>query len=257
MKTNPKDATPIRPVKRDSAPERPSGSYAALPDAVTGSPSFVNLGDAAVRLLLELVRHHDGYNNGLLHTTYTALRGRGLGSQSKVQKAFVELIEAGFIVKTRGGGINAGPDTYALTWLPATSKDRTGNPKDMPLLPKPYPINKFLLASTAPKEKTLRGAARQSRSAKMEREIHSDDAPSAVATSSNSAPCIGNTVLLSPGGTVKRQKTTKTVPPQDTDHSVPGYRLSRPAIPHCAAGEYGFDKFRTARRFRPPFRVTL
>jgi hypothetical protein len=174
---NLKDKTPIRREKRDLAPEKPPGAYAALPDSVTDSPNYISLSDAAVRLLVELVRHHDGWNNGLLHTAYTALRKRGLGSQSKVQKAFDELVNAGFIVKTRNGGLNTGPDMYALTWLPPSRTDRAGNQKDMPLLPKTYPINSFLNVPFPIRQKSLRGAARRSMTAKIARELAGDEAP--------------------------------------------------------------------------------
>lgn len=251
MMLNSKDATPMRPTKREAAPEKPSGSYAALPDAVTGSPAFINLSDAAVRLLVELVSHHDGWNNGILHTTYTALRTRGLGSQSKVERAFTVLIESGFIVKTRNGGLNLGPDTYALTWLPPSPKDRAGNEKYMPLLPKPYPINRFLITNIVKKEKTLKGAARLSRAARVAREILSEDARDVVSDvgqpiDHQSIPVhsTGNTVLLSMGGTVKQRKTLKTVPPKDTDCAVQRYGLSRPSLQNYAAHRYGKVSFR-------------
>ncbi len=251
MMFNMKDATPMRPTKREAAPEKPSGSYAALPDAVTGSPAFINLSDAAVRLLVELVSHHDGWNNGILHTTYTALRTRGLGSQSKVERAFTELIESGFIVKTRNGGLNLGPDTYALTWLPPTSKDRLGNEKNMPLLPKPYPINKFMVINIVRKEKTLKGAARHSRAARVARDIHGEDERDVVSdvgqpieNQSLPAHSTGNTALLSMGGTVKQRKTPKTVPPKDTDCALHGYGLSRPSLQNYSAHRYGRISFR-------------
>lgn len=251
MMMNMKDATPMRPAKREAAPEKPSGSYAALPDAVTGSPAYINLSDAAVRLLVEMVSHHDGWNNGILHTAYTALRTRGLGSQSKVERAFTELIEAGFILKTRNGGLNQGPDTYALTWLPPTSKDRAGNEKYMPLLPRPYPINKFLVTNIVRKEKTLKGAARNSRAARVAREIHGEDSRDVVsdvglpiAHQSIPAQSTGNTVLLSMGGTVKQRKTTKTVPPKDTDCAAQRYGLSRPSLQSYAAHRYGVISYR-------------
>ena len=248
---NMKDATPMRTTKREAAPEKPSGNYAAFPHAVTGSPAFINLSDAAVRLLVELVSHHDGWNNGILHTTYTALRTRGLGSQSRVESAFTELIESGFIVKTRNGGLNLGPDTYALTWLPPSPKDRAGKEKYMPLLPKPYPFNKFMVTNIVRKEKVLKGAARQSHAARVAREIHGEDARDVVSAvglpiehQSLPAHSTGNTVLLSMGGTVEQRKTTKTVPPKDTDCAVHRYGLSRPSIQNYSAHRYGRVSFR-------------
>lgn len=261
MNINPRDHTPMRAGKRESAPEKPSGSYAAMPDAVTQSPAYINLTDAAVRLLLELVHHHDGFNNGLLHTTYTALQLRGLGSHNKVERAFGELMNSGFIIKTRNGGLNAGPDCYALLWLPATPKDRAGEAKDMPLLPKPYPINRFLLTSSAPREKMLKGAARQSRSAKMAKTIHGDVeqtgsvCPVSTEHPAISAQYIGNTALLAMGGTVETAKMPETVPPMGSGYPAQGVRLSRPSKQCYPAHGDSWKKFRSARRFKTPYRI--
>jgi hypothetical protein len=269
MKTNPRDHTPMHANKRESAPEKPSGSYAAIPDAVIKSQAYINLSDAAVRLLVELVSHHDGFNNGMLHTAYTALAKRGLGSHNKVERAFGELMNSGFIIKTRSGGLNAGPDCYALLWLPATPKDRAGNQKDMPMLPRPYPINRFMIVHTAPREKMLKGAARQSRSAKMEKMILGDDeqicsvSPASIEHLANPAQehlttpaqYIGNTVLLAMGGTVEMAKAPETVPPKGADYPAHGNGLSRPSKQRYPAQGDSWAKFLSIRRFKPPYRI--
>jgi len=64
---------------------------------------------------------HDGKNNGHLHLSAKWLRGRGWKSNDGIQKAKLELLERGLIVKTREGGLNAGPDRYAVTWLAITN----------------------------------------------------------------------------------------------------------------------------------------
>lgn len=226
--------------KRESAPEKLTGGYAALPDSVTASQPYIHLSDAAVRLLMELIRHHDGWNNGLLHTSYTALASRGLGSKSKVERAFRELLDAGFIVQTRSGGLNKGPDTYALTWLPPSRTDRRGESKVMPLLPSPYPINRFLVVKTAPRGHILRGAARRSRTASVAREIHGEDATGIVNPAGSNVPVAaattGITVLFPPQGTVAQRKSHKLVPPQGTDYPAWRDRLSRPRELHHPAG---------------------
>jgi hypothetical protein len=68
-------------------------------------------------LLLELMRQHSGRNNGHLQLSIGWLRKRGWSSTRTIQAGKVELLERGLAVLTKKGGLNAGPDLYALTWL--------------------------------------------------------------------------------------------------------------------------------------------
>lgn len=254
-RTNPKDATSEKRHDKQRPPEVPNSPYTAIPDSVLDSEAYKHLSDGAIRLLLELVRHHDGFNNGMLHAAYTALRERGLGSQSKNQRAFVELIRAGLMVQTKRGGLNLGPNCYALTWLPPNSHDRYGQKKSMPTLPSPYPMNKYLQVQTPQKEVRLKGAARQARSKRMSMEICGDISETTLQENTQ-ASSTGNTVLLSPSGTVEHRELAEIVPPEDTDHPAQEYSLSGPAIQHCTAQQYGekssvADKRRSIRSEEP------
>lgn len=82
---------------------------------------MIGASNTARSLLLELVRQHNGSNNGHLHLAQSWLRKRGWKSGDTIQKARVELIKRNLIVQTKQGGLNAGPCRYALTWLPITN----------------------------------------------------------------------------------------------------------------------------------------
>ena len=67
--------------KRYKLPEQPSGRFSALPDTVADSLAFTGASARAIRMLLELLRQHDGKNNGRLHAATTYLARRGLTSR--------------------------------------------------------------------------------------------------------------------------------------------------------------------------------
>lgn len=106
-------------MRRNKRPqEAVTGTYAALPHRLLDSVAFMGASHRARSLLLELIRQHKGSNNGRLHLTRPYLAERGWRSSDQIRKAETELIERGLIVKTKQGGLNHGPNWFALTWLP-------------------------------------------------------------------------------------------------------------------------------------------
>lgn len=101
--------------------EAVTGRYTAIPHALLDSVAFMGASHAARSLIFEVMRQHDGKNNGHIHLSANWLKGRGWNSKDGIQKAKTEALNRGLIVKTREGGLNAGPDRYALTWLPITN----------------------------------------------------------------------------------------------------------------------------------------
>lgn len=98
--------------------EQVAGRFAALPHAVMDSTAFMGASYSARSLLLELVRQHTGKNNGHFQLATGWLKRRGWNSSDTVQRAKVEVITRQLAIKTRLGGLNAGPDLWAVTWLP-------------------------------------------------------------------------------------------------------------------------------------------
>lgn len=104
-------------MKQKKPPESVRGAYGALPHAVLDSTAYTGASPVAKALLNELIRQHNGGNNGRLHLAHTWLAPRGWPSKSAVEKARAELIERGLIILTRQGGLFIGPSYHALTWL--------------------------------------------------------------------------------------------------------------------------------------------
>lgn len=98
--------------------EAVTGRYTPIPHDVLDSRAFAGTSNRGKALLFELLRQHNGQNNGRLQLTSRWLKARGWTSVDQLQKGKNELIERGLVIKTKLGGLSAGPDLYALTWLP-------------------------------------------------------------------------------------------------------------------------------------------
>lgn len=92
-----------------------SGGYMAFPHSVTGHPKFIELSPYGLKLLLDLGHQYRGSNNGDLCMTWSMMKQRRWRSQTTLNKARKELIEAGFIMITRMGGKHQAA-LYAITW---------------------------------------------------------------------------------------------------------------------------------------------
>jgi hypothetical protein len=107
--------------RKEPLPEAFTGGYSAIPHAVLDSQAFIGLTDRGKSLLFALIRQHSGSNNGRLQLTNKWLAAHGWRSASMNKQAVAELIERGLIITTRLGGLNAGCNWYALTWLPISN----------------------------------------------------------------------------------------------------------------------------------------
>jgi hypothetical protein len=101
--------------------EAVNGAYTAVPHRLLDSVAFIGSTDRAKSLLFALMRQHNGSNNGRLHLVESWLAKQGWPSGSSNRKARNELIERGLIVQTTRGGLNAGANWFALTWLPISN----------------------------------------------------------------------------------------------------------------------------------------
>lgn len=102
-------------------PENFTGRFGRLPHAVMDSRSFIDSTDRAKSLLFALMRQLNGSNNGRLQLTNKWLSVHGWQSHCSNSKAINELIERGLLITSRLGGLNAGPNWYAVTWLPISN----------------------------------------------------------------------------------------------------------------------------------------
>jgi hypothetical protein len=102
-------------MKRSKRPETVRGEYSALPYSVLDAAAYIGASVSAKALLNELVRQHNGMNNGRLHLAHPWLAKRGWPSKSTVDKARAELVERGLIVMTRQGGLFIGPTWHVIS----------------------------------------------------------------------------------------------------------------------------------------------
>lgn len=103
--------------KPKKPPETFTGNFSRIPHAVMDSQAFIGLSDRGKSLLFALIRQINGSNNGRLQLTNKWLSEHGWRSVSINHKTIAELTERGLIVSTRLGGLNAGCNWYAVTWL--------------------------------------------------------------------------------------------------------------------------------------------
>lgn len=109
-----------QPNKPKKPPETFEGTFSALPHSVQDSLSFTGATDKAKALLLALIRQVNARNNGHLHLAPQWLKKHGYTSSS-VYASRDELIQRSLIITTRLGGLNNGPNNYAVTWLPISN----------------------------------------------------------------------------------------------------------------------------------------
>lgn len=94
--------------------------FAAIEHRVIESEPYADLSFSARALLVQLARQHTKpNNNGRLQAAHSYLERYGF-SDNTVTRAIAELIEHGFVFRTRSGGFHQGAAQYALTWLPLT-----------------------------------------------------------------------------------------------------------------------------------------
>jgi hypothetical protein len=108
-------------ARRKKQPEFITGLYSAIPHVVMDSKAFIKSSDRAKSLIYALMRQHNGSNNGWFQLTDKWLREHGWPSAGMNLKTRKELIERGLIILTRSGGLNAGCNYYAVTWLGITN----------------------------------------------------------------------------------------------------------------------------------------
>jgi len=95
---------------------RKSATFTMLRHDVMDSPNYRALSPRAVKLLLDIARQYNRFNNGDLCATYKVMKPRGWTSKDQLQKGLDELEHYGFILMSRQGGKHK-CNLYALTWL--------------------------------------------------------------------------------------------------------------------------------------------
>ena len=143
--------------KNRKAPERYSGGYSLIPHDVLDSPAYTSCSPRAKALLIDVARQHNGRNNGHMQLTQTWLARRGWKSVDQINKGWRELVQHNLIYQTKQGGLNNGPNFFALTWYPVSNKHGlVRRQKTLSLARGNGPSLKTLNAATRPeKRRTL------------------------------------------------------------------------------------------------------
>jgi len=105
------------------------GGYASLPRVFFETAEFRALSPPARSLLIEYCLRFKGRNNGNLEMTEEQFAIAGLGTPTTFRRYNTELINAGWIMVTRQGGLGR-CNLYALTYLHI---DNTGIQYDHPI----------------------------------------------------------------------------------------------------------------------------
>lgn len=110
-------------------------------------PNYRAMSIYAQHLLVHIGRfliQGDGGNNGNLTCTFRQMQPYGWRSKETLSNALRQNLDAGFLVKTRAGGLAVGPSLYAVTW---TGINDTGKRYDQPYVASKIPLR---LWTTAP-----------------------------------------------------------------------------------------------------------
>lgn len=94
---------------------RETGSFTAIPHAITDTRKYASLSAWGVKLMLDIATQYTGKNNGDLTASWTVMSAKGWRSKGTLQRAVDELQAVGFIMRTRQGGRHV-CTLYALTW---------------------------------------------------------------------------------------------------------------------------------------------
>jgi hypothetical protein len=89
------------------------------------SEDFQALKGNTIKLLICIGAQYNGRNNGDLCAAPTVLKKFGWHSSSNQQltKCIKELVARDMIMQTKQGGLNMGPNLYAITWQPIDTCD--------------------------------------------------------------------------------------------------------------------------------------
>ena len=94
---------------------RNAGTFFGLPHAVMDSANYLRLSTKAVKLLNDIGRQYNGFNNGDLCAAFSIMRPRGWVSKGTLAEALEELLHYGLIMVSRQGGRHKAT-LYAVTW---------------------------------------------------------------------------------------------------------------------------------------------
>ena len=128
------------PRTREKTKGRRSGApFVMLRHDLLEHPDYIALKNPAKVLLIDVLKHYNGRNNGDFVITLKVLRAQGWTSEDTMRRATKQLIDAGLLVITRQGGRHL-PSLYGVTFYPI---DECGGKLDVS--PTKVPLRKLSL----------------------------------------------------------------------------------------------------------------
>lgn len=103
---------------------RASGTFLALPHYLIDSPKYQSLGGNSAKLLIQIARMYNGKNNGDLSASFKDMQQKGWKGTNTLNNALKELLELGFLVKTRQGHFPKTCSLYGITWQSIDPSDK-------------------------------------------------------------------------------------------------------------------------------------
>lgn len=115
--------------RKERAAKHGGGKFFAISQVMVKSDSFARLSPHALKLLFDLLAGYTGFNNGDLSAAWKLMSARGWRSRDTLNKALRELLDGGWIVKTRQGGLHR-CSLYAVTFFDVDDvRDKSGYSK--------------------------------------------------------------------------------------------------------------------------------
>jgi len=103
--------------------------FVGLPYQCVIHENYISLSPHAVKLLIDLYMQYNSRNNGDFSAPWSQMKKRGWRSPSTLSRAIKELLNYGWIIRSRVGGLNK-CSLYAVTFQAIDEcNDKKGNSK--------------------------------------------------------------------------------------------------------------------------------
>ncbi|MEO6687869.1 MAG: hypothetical protein ABIS07_17340 [Dokdonella sp.] len=109
--------------KRAQFTGRGQRTFLGVRHDVLDSDEWAALSGSPAKLLIDLGRQYNGRNNGDLCPALLPRKRGPWKSRSTRTAALAHLLDDGWLLKTKQGGLGMGPDLYAITWWPIDACD--------------------------------------------------------------------------------------------------------------------------------------
>jgi len=111
-------------AKNNAKGRKKTASFVALPKYLINSSKYQGLRGNSIKLLTQVAEQYNGSNNGDLQASFSVLKHKGWKSSETLDSALKELLECGFLVKTRQGCFPNICSLFGLTWQPIDKSEK-------------------------------------------------------------------------------------------------------------------------------------